>query len=478
MTVKNPKKFFVTTAIDYTNDVIHIGHAYEKVLADVFARFFRKKHGEKNVLFTTGTDEYGTTSQKAAEGRNLDPLTHVTEISKKNQEQIDALNVSYDRFIRTTDKDHQKVSSEFYQKSLDADDIYKGKYKGFYCEGCEAHKTLSELNEDGQCAFHTSLKIQELDEENYFFKWTKYENFLKDLIESNQLLIKPEGKRKEMQAFLKQGLLDNPISRPKYKVSWGLITPNDEEQVIYVWYDALINYLTAGDQKGFWDKDTKIIHFVGKDISRWHTLLWPAMLKSAGFRLPDVVYVHGFINLEGQKISKSLGNVIRPTDLVEKYGVGAVRYYLLKHGPIMEDSNASIKHLEEVYNAELANGLGNTAARLAKLAENSELEFEVDKFGSEVWEEDWAKPLDDFRVDLALQRVWKILSDLDKHINENEPWGIKDKDKLKEVLSYEIKILRKVGVILEPFLPDAAAKIQDHFGKSKISAIKPLFPRV
>lgn len=473
------KKIFITTAIDYTNEVIHIGHAYEKVLADCVARYERKRRGEENVLFTTGTDEHGTTSEKAAEKRGLKPEKHVSDISKKDRKQLDALNVSYDRFIRTTDKDHIKTSIDFYKKAFDNGDIYKSKYQGFYCEGCEAQKTLTELDENGQCSYHPSREIQKLDEENYFFKWARYSNFLKNLIKSNRLLVQPKGKRKEMLSFLEGGLHDITVSRPKYKVSWGVTTPNDPEQVIYVWYDALINYYTEGKPKGFWDENTEIVHFVGKDIIRWHVLLWPAMLESVGSRLPDRIYIHGFINLEGQKISKSLGNVIRPTEIVEKYGCDTVRYYLLKHGPIVEDVDISIPHLEEVYNADLANGLGNTVSRLAKLAEISDLEFELAKEKEKIWDSKIFLPLNkDFRVDVVLQNIWKRLGNLDKHINENEPWSITDKDELKIILQEEINELREIAKILEPFIPETSRQIQKQFGKEIIKSERPLFPRL
>ena len=280
-----------------------------------------------------------------------------------------------------------------------------------------------------------------------------------------------------MLAFLEAGLKDITVSRPKYKVSWGITTPNDPEQVIYVWFDALINYFTEGSQKGFWGDDTRIIHFVGKDIARWHTLLWPAMLKSAGHRLPDVVYVHGFLNLEGKKISKSLGNVVRPRELVKEYGVDAIRYYLLKNGPIGEDSNLYKTQLKEVYNGELANGLGNSVARVAKLAENSEEAFPLDKNSQEL-DKKLFEPIKDFRVDKILQNIWQELASLDKHINENEPWAIEDKKKLKEILSHEVLQVRKVAKQIEPFMPDTAKKIQEQFGQEKIRAQDALFPRI
>ncbi len=472
------KKIFITTAIDYTNDVIHVGHAYEKILADCIARYERIKRGAENVHFTTGTDEHGTTNEKAAEKRGITPLEHVTEISAKDKEQIDALNISYDRFIRTTDEDHKKFALEFFTKSLENGDIYKGSYKGYYCEGCESHKTISELDENRQCPNHKTRQIQELDEENYFFRWSKYESFLKELITSGQLDIRPEGKKLEMLAFLDKGLKDITVSRPKYKVSWGFTTPNDPEQVIYVWFDALINYLTEGLTKGFWDEDTEIVHFVGKDIARWHTLLWPAMLKSAGYRTPDKVYVHGFINLDGQKISKSLGNVIRPTELVDKYGVDAVRYYLLKQGPVVEDSDISTKQLEEVYTGELANGLGNTVNRLAALAEKSGYSCGNN---AEIAIEDQANiysPIAEFRIDIVIKNIWQRLAALDKNINENTPWSITNKDELYKVLDYEITELKKLAILLHPVMPNMSEKIAGIFSSENIKKPEGLFPKI
>ncbi|EKE00234.1 MAG: hypothetical protein ACD_22C00072G0017 [uncultured bacterium] len=477
MTKSIKKKYLITTAIDYTNDVIHIGQAYEKILADATARFLRLKHGDKNVFFLTGTDEHGTTNEKAAKARNLSPLEHVTDISKKDQEQADALQISYNRFFRTTDEDHKKTAADFFDKAFKAGDIYKHKYQGLYCEGCEAYKTLSELNDQGQCLLHPTREIQKVDEENYFFKWAKYSNYLKTLVSSAGFVL-PEGKQKEMLAFIENGIQDIPVTRPKYKLSWGITPKNDAEHVIYVWFDALINYFTVGSQLGFWDEDTSIVHFVGKDVARWHTLLWPAMLQSAGYRSPDQVYVHGFINLDGQKISKSRGNVIRPTDLVTKYGVDAVRYYFLKHGPIVEDVNISMSHLEEVYNADLANGLGNTVARLAKLAEKSGLDFETAPIPDNIWESDIFKPFEEYRVDVVLQNIWGLLSELDKHINENEPWKITDRKKLHQVLTEEINKLRIVAVLLEPFIPQTAKLIQEQFASPKIKAVSGLFPRI
>lgn len=474
---QKPKKVLVTTAIDYANDVIHIGHAYEKILADTIARYYRKLIGEENVYFVTGTDEHGTTNYKAAQEANVPVEKYTHQVSEEDKKQIDSLNVSYNRFIRTTDKDHEKTAAEFFKKAAKTEDIYKGTYEGYYCEGCEAYKTHSELTEKEQCPYHPTREIQRIKEENYFFNWSNYSEKLKELITKKKDFILPEGKRNEMLAFLDQGLQDIPVSRPKYKVPWGVTVPNDDSQVIYVWYDALVNYYTVGKKEGFWDKETKIVHFVGKDILRFHALLWPAMLMNLDLPLPDTIYTHGFINLEGRKISKSLGNVIRPDELVEKYGVDAIRYYFLKYGPIKDDVDISLGHLENVYNGELANGLGNTVARIAKMAERSEFNFEKPAL-KDIWTDEWAKPLEKYRVDLALTTIWNKLSELDKHINENEPWAEKDTKRLKEILNYEVNSVRYISKVLEPFIPCTSGKIQEQFGSEKIKSGPPLFPRI
>ncbi len=469
------KKFLITTAIDYTNDVIHVGHSYQKVLSDCLARFHRITKGEDNVFFLTGTDEFGSTNEKAAIKRGITPLEHVTEISGQDRAQLDSLNLSYNRFIRTTDEDHQKIAQDFFTRSLNNGDIYKDTYQGLYCEGCEAYKTLTELTEAGQCPLHPTREIQKVEEENYFFKWSRYGNFLTELLNKEGFVI-PDGKRKEMLAFVAQGLNDIPVTRPKYKVTWGIQAPNDPDHVLYVWFDALISYFTAGSETGFWDENTEIVHILGKDNARWHALLWPAMLKSAGYRLPDKIYVHGFINLNGEKISKSRGNVIRPTELVAQFGTDAVRYYLLKHGPIIEDVDISLDQLKEVYNADLANGLGNTAARISKMAEKSGFSFKIET--PTLFDPEFIEQFASFRVDLALQYVWNRLAALDKSISDNQPWAISDQAKLKEVLTAEINDFRDIITYLKPFIPGTYEKLNSQFGKERVTFEGSLFPRL
>ena len=461
------KKFYVTTAIDYTNDVIHIGHSYQKIIADVLARYHRLM-GDKT-FFLTGTDEHGGTSEQAAKKAGKIPKEFVDEISKKDKEQLDLLNISYDRFIRTTDPDHKKTVEEFYKKVEANGDIYKGEYKGFYCTGCESYKNPSEIV-DGKCSLHPTRELEEINEENYFFKWSKYADFLKKHILDNPDFIKPESQRKNMLGFLEQGLEDIAISRPIEKVSWGIPVPGDPKQTIYVWFDAIINYVSGAPD--FWPAD---VHILGKDNVRWHALLWPAMLKSAGYELPKTIYGHGFINLNGEKISKSRGNVIRPNELVEKFGVDAVRYYFIKYGPLIEDVDISLDKIKEVYNSDLANGLGNLISTIAKLCENSGFEFENKKINK--LDDNVAKSLDEFRFDEALKIIWEKITTTDQYINTNEPWKLKGEE-LKKILTYSVNSLATIAYCLLPFLPETAQKIEKQFKGPKIKSGAPLFPRI
>ena len=305
-------KFYITTAIDYANDVIHIGHAYQKILADCLARYHRLIGDDTK--FLTGTDEHGQKVQKSAEAKEIDPKIFVDDITAKDKAEWKALNLSYDRFIRTTDTDHIEFCQKFYKKCQGNGDIYLGKYDGLYCEGCEAYYDETDLV-DGQCQFHPTKKIQNLSAENYFFRLSKYQDFLLEHITKRPEFVWPEKHRNEVISFIKSGLKDFSISRQKSQLSWGIPVPDDENHVLYVWFDALINYLTYGAEENCWPAD---VHVLGKDNQRFHAIYWPAMLKSAGYELPKTILVHDFMTLNGQKISKSLGKIIRPTELVDK----------------------------------------------------------------------------------------------------------------------------------------------------------------
>lgn len=460
------KKFYITTAIDYTNDVIHIGHAYQKILADVLARYHRLI-GDKT-YFLTGTDEHGQKVQKSAEEKGVEPKSFVDEISTADKKEWDGLNISYDRFFRTTDKDHIRFAQEIYLKSKNTGDIYLSKFEGLYCEGCEKFLEESDLI-DNKCQFHPNKVPQKITEENYFFKLSKYQKFLEEYIESHPEFIWPESKRNETLAFVKRGLKDFSVSRPN--VSWGIPVPDDPKHTIYVWFDALINYLTYGVEENCWPAD---IHVLGKDNLRFHAIFWPAMLKSAGYDLPKTILVHDFITLNGQKVSKSLGNVILPSELINKFGVDGVRYFFLRYGPLTNDIDITLDKIQEVYNADLANGLGNLVARIAKLCENSNTQNSTPnpQLSDEI-----KRSLDNFKFDEALSFVWQKIREVDQYIEQEKPWTLEE-EKLNTVLNKLIPEVNQIAYDLQPFLPETAEKILNQFKGSKIVSSPALFPRI
>lgn len=467
------RKFYITTAIDYTNDVVHIGHSYQKILADVLARYHRLIGDE--TYFLTGTDEHGQKVEKSAKESGFSPKEFVDKIAAADKAEWDSLNISYDRFIRTTDKDHIKFAQKFYLKSKTAGDIYLEKYDGLYCEGCEAYLVESDLI-DGKCPFHPNREPLHITEENYFFRLSKYQKYLEELIEKNPTFIIPEGKRREALSFVKRGLKDFAVSRPNIK--WGIPVPDDPSQTIYVWFDALINYLTFAVEKKCWPAD---IHVLGKDNLRFHAIYWPAMLKSTGYKLPKTILVHDFISLNGQKISKSLGNVIRPTELVKQFGTDAVRYFFLHYGPLRNDIDFTLEKFKEVYNADLANGLGNLVARVAKLCESTNYTHKPSK--SRRLKRPVIDSLEKFNFDKALGYIWRSdvkwgIKWIDKDINETQPWQIKDKKLLNLKLHLYVENILDIAYNLIPFLPETAERIQKQFAGPKIKSEKPLFPRI
>lgn len=464
-------KYYITTAIDYVNDTIHIGHAFQKIIADVLVRYYRIKLGEENVFFLTGTDEYGQKAEKAAKEKGIPTKELVDQISKSDQEQQDSLKISYNRFIRTTDEDHKKAAQEIWNRVNNSGDIYLGEYTGLYCEGCEAYYTEDDLV-DGHCSFHPNLEIKKVTEKNYFFKWTKYKDYLLNLLKI-PTFIYPESRRNEMISFVLD-IKDIPISRSNF--SWGVPVPNDPDQVMYVWFDALTNYITGvgfpDNQESFekfWPAD---IHILGKDNLRWHALLWPAMLKSAGLEIPITILVNGFLTIDGQKISKSLGNVIRPTEWVEKFGADAVRYYLLRYTTLTEDGDVSEEKLLQAYNSDLANGLGNLVARVAKLCEKyniiappppTEFDKKVEEF------------IKVFKLGAALATLDGYITAVNEFLSEHKPW--EDGADAKRVVEVSVEKLLLIAFNLSPFLPETSEKILKQFS-GEIKSSTPLFPRI
>ncbi|MFC1622095.1 methionine--tRNA ligase [Patescibacteria group bacterium] len=469
------EKVYITAPIYYANGSPHIGHFLTTTIADVLARYYKLKVGEKNVFFTTGLDEHGTTVEQSAIKEGHTPETFQDYVDKRAIEwkkAFDETNIEFDYFVRTTDLKHKKFAQDFIAKLVEAGDVYKGKYTGKYCNGCEKFLTLSDLNEENCCPNHRPDQVIEVEEENYFFKLSKYAPIVAEKIKDGDIKISPENKKLEMLRRIESGVEDVSISRPKTKVSWGIKFPEDSEQTIYVWVEALLNYLSnleINNNQSFWEG--RVIHTLAKDINWFHNVIWPAMLLSTKHPLYKESFVHSYLTLNGKKISKSFGNIITPKELVEKYGIDGARYLILTNFPSKNDTDITWNSLDEKYNADLANGLGNTVARLAKLAESSGLGFPVT--GSED-----SLEINDFRVDLALQVLWNRLRELDKHINENEPWVVDDKEILRKILNHEIAELRNIAQLLGPFIPDTANKIQDQFGEEKIKSEEGLFPRI
>lgn len=468
------KKFYITTAIPYVNAAPHVGHALEFVQTDVIARYHRFL--DKDVYFLSGTDDNALKNVQAAEKKKIPVAKFVKQNSDKFFQFKDLLNVSFDDFIRTTEKRHVEGAQALW-KACKKEDIYKKKYKGLYCVGCEVFYSEKDLV-DGKCPEHQK-KPELVEEENYFFKLSKYQDWLEDLISKNKLKIIPKTRKNEVLAFIRRGLEDFSISRTKERAhGWGIAVPGNPKQIIYVWFDALANYITALDWQNngklyqkYWPAD---VHVIGKGITRFHAIYWPAMLKSADIPLPKSEFVHGYITVEGEKISKSLGNIIDPFDLVKKFGTDPIRYYLLREIPAYGDGNFSIQRFKEVYNADLANGLGNLVARVAKLCERSELDFKTTK--SQIYPQ-IKKPLDKFQFDEALSFVWKEVGACDKLIDREKPWELSGK-KLKTVLKELVKEIRQISLNLKPFLPETAEKIKKQFKGPKIKSGKPLFPRI
>lgn len=463
------KKILITTAIDYANDVIHIGHAYQKVLADVFARFYRLNGND--VFFVTGTDEHGGNIEKTAEERSMKVEDYVQEISAKDKKEIDSLNISYNRFIKTTDSDHKKTVKEIWNTIYSKNEIYLKSFEGKYCLSCESFKSPSEIV-DGCCNIHKTKNLVDHQEENYFFKWSNYQKFLLEFFDSNKEFVLPGNRYKEMYNFLKDGITDISISRKNIK--WGIQVPNDEKQVMYVWFDALINYYTAGRVEGFWDDDTTIIHFIGKDNLRWHALLWPAMLKAANLRLPNKVFTHDFINIDGNKISKTLGNIIRPSELVSEFGSDSIRYFLSKMGPLNNDVDISRDKIKEVYHADLANGLGNLVQRITKIAESNLYVNKEEKalnFSDNIREYFLS-----FKVTDCIKDIQDRIAKENSFINESAIWKKQGKD-LSNDLDRCFKNLDQIVYDLQPFMPNTALEIQDRIS-GKVQFKDPLFKRI
>lgn len=488
-------KFYISTSIPYLNGEPHIGHLLEFIQADAIARYHKLK-GE-DVFYLSGTDEHGAKIVKAAESAKKDPQEFVDSLAERFRDLHKIYNTSINDFIRTTDKQkHWPGAKRLWDMISNSGDLYKGSYKGFYCVGHEAFMKPSDLV-DGKCPDHGE-KPEVVEEENWFFRLTKYRGDIQKAIESEKLRILPTSRKNETLEMLKE-MEDVSFSRPRKDLSWGIPVPNDDTQTMYVWCDALANYVSAlgygrdNTLMDFWPAD---IHLLGKDIMKFHTIIWPAMLLSAGLEMPKSIYVHGHITQDGQKMSKSLGNVVDPFVLAEKYGVDPVRYFLLREIPSGEDGDFSEKKLEERYTSDLANGLGNLVQRVATLI-STKLEGEINysdadneqkiKEAIDKTKSKTGELIDSFKLHEALTQIWNLIGTANSYINENKPWELNDKpEEFIKVLANSTELVIAVAELLSPFIPQTSEKILKRFSKEKtergskviVSSGEILFPQL
>ncbi|MGB9743324.1 MAG: methionine--tRNA ligase [Minisyncoccales bacterium] len=488
------KKFYITTSIAYTNAAPHLGFALELVQADVLARYHRLL--KEDVFFLTGTDEHGLKIERKAKEANKSPLQFTTELAEKFKELTRVLNISNNDFIRTTDQQkHWPTVEKVWQQLVAKADIYKKQYQGFYCLGCEAFVKEKDLI-NGRCPYHQK-KPELVSEENYFFRLSKYVPKVKKEIEKDKIKIIPITRKNEILSFLNQEEIEDiSVSRAKSKCGWGIPVPNDPEQVIYVWFEALLNYLFP---KEYWPADVQCL---GKDILRFHAVIWPAILLAVGLPRPKTIFVHGFITAGGQKMAKSLGNVVDPFALVKNYGADAVRYFLLREIPASEDGDFTIEKFEKRYNADLAKGLGNLVARVITLAKISNFKFLISKPQSRTsslrgrqipnpkfqklineTSKKYKTALEKFKFNEALIAIWDLISFCDKYIERQQPWRLLPSNpkseirnpKLRETLFNLLFALDNIAQMLQSFLPQTSEKILKQI-KTKKSEI--LFPRI
>jgi methionyl-tRNA synthetase len=472
--------YYITTSIPYVNGDPHIGHALEFIMADVLARHARAQG--KTVVFSTGTDEHGGKVAEKAAANKQTPKAFADGVSQRFRDLAKALNVSNDRFIRTTDAGHEQ-RAQIVWKALQKD-IYKGSYSGWYCTGCEAYVTEAIAKENnGTCPDHEK-PYELIKEENYFFKLSAYGAQIQEAIESNSFSILPDTRRNEILQVIKDGLEDISISRPKDKISWGIAVPGDDTQVMYVWFEALLNYITVlgypehQDFKDYWPANVQVI---GKDIIRFHAAIWPGILLGLGLPLPEKLFVHGFINIDGKKMSKSLGNYVLPDDILRQYSPDVFRYFFLRYIPSYDDGDFSWDKLQEVYNSDLANELGNTVQRTSAMITQYQngITGAIPPAGHDIAQ--YIDALEKCRFDRALEEVWEQVRELNRYIEETKPWAINksgDKDHLQEVLAYQVSCLLEIAELLQPFMPETALTIRHIFEEGVIKPIEgTLFPR-
>lgn len=469
------EKIYITTAIPYMNAAPHVGHAMDYCLADVCARYQKMLGNE--VRFQAGTDEHGNKIFQKAKELNIPVEEYVDRNAAKFQDFIKRLGVEYTDFIRTTDLEHEKRAQEIWEKIKEH--IYLAKYKGWYCTGCERYITDKEYTENGGICPDHQKPYEKLEEENYYLRISDFKEQIREAIESKKMLILPEFREKEILKLLEDSP-DVSISRPKSQLTWGVPVPDDENQVMYVWVDALANYITV---LGYPDKDISdwwpaYAQFVGKDILRFHAIIWPAMLLALGLELPKTLVSHGMVLSNGQKMSKSIGNVVDPIEVLDKYNTEAFRYFFLRHIDTFADSDFTWEKYDDAYNNELANDLGNLVQRLATLCKKNN--FELDTKPEITLPEEYTGYMDNFEFSKAFDYAWDKVQAINRQIDEDKPWSLAKQgeiEKLHTVLNAEVMALLEAAKLLTPFLPETASKIMQIFSGTIEPPKEPLFPK-
>jgi len=502
-------KFYLTTPIYYVNAAPHIGHAYTNIIADCMARFKRLQSQE--VIFLTGTDEHGEKIKKVAQSRGEDVKEFVDKVVENFKHLWRTLNVSCDSFIRTTEAFHEQVVQKVIVTLHEKGDIYKSKYKGFYCTPCESFWSESQVKEAGGCP-DCKRDVEILEEDNYFFCLSKYQGWLLDHLKSNPDFVRPATRYNEVVSFLEKNTLEDLcISRPKKRLSWGIEFPLDKDYVVYVWFDALLNYISGAgymlDEERFKDLWPADIHFMAKDILRYHAVFWPIIVHALGLDLPRIIFAHGWWKFEGEKVSKSRGNIVNPLELIEEIGVDALRYFLLREVPVGGDGNFSWQAIIIRINSDLANDLGNLVYRSLNMAEkytkgmvSSSIHDMPAEFGGAFsrLQANYTAFMERGEFSLCLEEIFKCINTINKYIEDTKPWILwkeKQQDQLDHFLYSLLEGMRIIALYLTPFIPETAASINRQLGlKNKVPLLGdavwgkvsefhiekgvPLFPRI
>lgn len=471
------RKYYITTPIYYVNAKPHIGSTYTTILADILARYHRQF--DDKTFFLTGTDEHGAKIEKTAEEKGIEPKQFTDELSNEFKNTWKSLNISNDNFIRTTDENHIKASQKALEYLYKTGIIYKGEYEGLYCVGCEQYKTEKDLV-DGHCSEH-GTKAQSMKEECYMFKLSSFSDQILKLLKTDKIKISPSQRKNEIISFIEKNKLTD-ISCSRKNVKWGIRLPWDTEHTAYVWMEAFLNYLTGlgwdGDVKNtpkMWPAD---VHIMAKDILRVHTTIWPAILLGLGLKTPKEIFVHGYFLVDGQKMSKSIGNVISPEELMAKYGVDGTRYLLSAAAAYGNDGDISWKKFDEKYNADLANGLGNLVARVSNLLEKNNIETKLKINSDKKLIKNYQEKIENYQFMEALDLIWAVIKKCDEDMTKSAPWKLEDVKQIKKVLEPIAQNILNIAELLKPFMPVSAEKIITQFNQLQIKKGESLFPRI